>query len=363
MNTHNKKLNVYIDTPYWYIRPKNTDWKYTLSLKGMVDYSPITISYSREISLVVEENLQWFKRKFFKSGAPSFQRVLETSAFPLRKPDIIYSHGRFPITETTIPVVWFNGVVDPAMRISSGISASAIEEQYNQMRSTFERAAIVLCPTQAFANRHSERFPNLSKKFQYAPFFLNHIKTITDTECSDKHAQDEEIRFLFVGREARRKGLDIVIEAFEKLKTTTTKKIELLVVTNDPIMKKKYGGIAGITWYENLPNTKTMDLMRKAHVFVMPSRYESYGLVYIEAMASGCAVIATPWESQVEIFDQGASGALSLPDIKSLTIAMNTMCDSILRNKIALNGLNKCRREYTPEAVSMLHHRLFSSAL
>jgi len=36
------------------------------------------------------------------------------------------------------------------------------------------------------------------------------------------------------------------------------------------------------------------ELYRKAHVFVMPSLVEGFGLVYLEALAAGCHCIYTP---------------------------------------------------------------------
>lgn len=361
MNSKKKPIKFYVDTPYWYARPKNTDWRYTFAVKGMSSYEPFLVNYSREFRLVVEENFHWIERRLLRKNNRSLERTLSLSAISWCNPDILYSHGRFPVTTGNVPVAWLHGVVDPGMRIRSGVSASSIEYEYKRMRQTFERAAAVLCPTQAFAIRHSEKFPDISKKFQYAPFFLNHVEAITEEACIKKHMDDERIRFLFVGRDAYRKGLDLLLLALNEIPEPTRKKIALDVVTNDRVAWRQFGHIEGITWYQELSKMEVVDLMQRAHVFVMPSRFETYGLVYIEAMASGCAVISTNWESQREIFDGGECGFLTGSDVTAIAAAIENCCCAEIRIEKALNGVRKFSREYSPASVSARHYDVFSS--
>lgn len=356
-----KKINIYIDTPYWFVRPKNTDWQYTLSLKGMQEHAPLISHYSKEHTLVLEENISWLKRKLKKNQKNTLQRTLKSSVFSWCEPDIIYSHGNFPITDPNIPTVWLYGVTDPDMRVKSGASLSAIESEYNIMKPSFDRASVVLCPTRAFAHRHMERFPKIADKFKYAPFFLNHIQSIEDNFCIEKHNDDEIIRFLFVGREAHRKGLDIIVEAFNNIPEYLKKIIRLDIVSNEVKSKLTNPSNKHIHWHSELSKQGVLELMRKSHVFLMPSRFETYGFVYLEAMASGCAVISASWESQREIFDMGKSGLLVNSNSKEVEAAIINMCDKDQRLMLAINGLNKFKTEYSPAAVSMRHHQIFSS--
>ena len=50
--------------------------------------------------------------------------------------------------------------------------------------------------------------------------------------------------------------------------------------------------IKGVTFLGNVPHDDMPGLMRKSTVFVHGSRYESFGIVLVEAMASGLPVVA-----------------------------------------------------------------------
>ena len=64
---------------------------------------------------------------------------------------------------------------------------------------------------------------------------------------------------------------------------------------------------AYITHVSNITRSVLDELMRGAHVFAMISRQESFGLVFVEALAGGCAVLAPRRAAQMDIFgDCGA---------------------------------------------------------
>jgi glycosyltransferase involved in cell wall biosynthesis len=71
-----------------------------------------------------------------------------------------------------------------------------------------------------------------------------------------------------------------------------------------------------------------------ADVFVMPSKKEGFGIVFIEAMACGLAVIGGNQDGSVDALRNGEMGTLINPDnMDELIIAINNQ----LLNKITLN--------------------------
>jgi glycosyltransferase involved in cell wall biosynthesis len=53
------------------------------------------------------------------------------------------------------------------------------------------------------------------------------------------------------------------------------------------------------------------DYYRMADVFVFPSRWETFGIVMIEAMACGTPVAAYPCQGPLDVVDEGITGCLN----------------------------------------------------
>ncbi|MGW8567315.1 glycosyltransferase family 4 protein [Isoptericola sp. NPDC055881] len=103
----------------------------------------------------------------------------------------------------------------------------------------------------------------------------------------------DERTVLFVGHEHDRKGLPALLDAVARVPGT-----RLLVVGGDPAMiatARRRAAAAGVaarcTFTGPLPDV--VEAMHAADVFCLPSAYESCGLVYLEALATGLPVVAT----------------------------------------------------------------------
>ncbi len=95
-------------------------------------------------------------------------------------------------------------------------------------------------------------------------------------------------RVLFVGRNDPRKGLDVAIEAVTMIRRHHPS-VELVVVTRDEVEPRD-----GVSVRRGMEDDEKARLLASAEVFVAPNRGgESFGLVVAEAMAAGCAVVAS----------------------------------------------------------------------
>ncbi|MCG8550306.1 MAG: glycosyltransferase family 4 protein [Desulfobacterales bacterium] len=67
-----------------------------------------------------------------------------------------------------------------------------------------------------------------------------------------------------------------------------------------------------------LPHETLARLMRKSHLFVLPSFFEGLPLVLMEALSSGCRILTTALPGTRELFEQARSGMVDLLELPSL---------------------------------------------
>ncbi|MDY8108156.1 glycosyltransferase family 4 protein [Fulvimarina sp. 2208YS6-2-32] len=127
-------------------------------------------------------------------------------------------------------------------------------------------------------------------------------------------AGDGPVELLFVGRPERRKGFDCLTGAVEILSKAAIKgalpafRLRLVGVTNRDIdgLSDDARRCVEALGFQSEPDLDA--LYRAAHIVVAPSRYESFGLVYQEALAFGRPVVALAQDaSALKVI--GASGA------------------------------------------------------
>lgn len=129
-------------------------------------------------------------------------------------------------------------------------------------------------------------------------------------EFSDTSKGEPQKRFnlLFVGNDLQRKGGYDVLQVFLE---SLTEQAELHLVTNDPIECEH----AKVRIHKNVKaySPKWVELYQQADVFVMPTYFDGFGWVFIEAMAAGLPVIATQINAIPEIVTHGETGFLIKP--------------------------------------------------
>ncbi len=93
----------------------------------------------------------------------------------------------------------------------------------------------------------------------------------------------------------------------------------------------------GVEVLGRVSDTELTELYRSAWVFCLPSSYEGFGIPYVEAMAAGCPVVATPNPGAREVLDEGRYGLLVDPDRVGDTIA-ELLLDPGRRQEMATRG-------------------------
>ena len=138
------------------------------------------------------------------------------------------------------------------------------------------------------------------------PIFVYEHGVDHETWSPVRRQVEDTMKFLHVGGEAVRKGLDITQKAFN-LAFPNNEDVELIIKQNSPAWKiPSYGRKRVIT--ELLSLTELVGLYREAHVFVYPSWGEGFGLTPLQAMASGMPTICTEsWAPYADFIEMPVS--------------------------------------------------------
>ncbi len=139
---------------------------------------------------------------------------------------------------------------------------------------------------------------------------------------------------LFVGTSGGRKRGQFLADVFQSQVLPRVPDAELWAVTDKPLEGN------GIVNFGRVSFGELIDLFRRAWVFSLPSTYEGFGVPYIEAMASGTAVVASPNPGAVEVLDEGRYGVLAGDAGLGAAIA-EMLVDDVRRAAYEATGLQR----------------------
>lgn len=138
-----------------------------------------------------------------------------------------------------------------------------------------------------------------------------------------ERAKIDELRILFLGNVMYRKGLHTLLEAVKGLKS----KVKVDVVgslTSEPAYTRlmqelitKHDLSSLVFLHGSLDKEPLIEKLKQAHVLVVPSSYEGFGIVYLEGMGFGLPAIGTTAGAAGEIIEHGKTGYLIAPDDSS----------------------------------------------
>lgn len=154
-------------------------------------------------------------------------------------------------------------------------------------------------------------------------------------------AASTEGSILAMGRLVPQKGFDVLLDAFACLRREAPG--WKLVILGDGVERETLQAQAcalGVAKHVSLPGVveDPFPMLAGADIFVLSSRFEGYPNALCEAMACGCAVVATDCPSgPAEIVEDGSNGLLVAPeDATALSQAMRRLIvDPRLRRSLA----------------------------
>ncbi len=158
---------------------------------------------------------------------------------------------------------------------------------------------------------------------------------------------------LFVGRMTHQKGPDLLLESIPQVIRTNPQARAVFV--GDGYMKPQLEWRAhqlGLSYATRFlgysAEEDILDLYKACETVCVPSRNEPFGLVVLEAMASGKPVVVTHGGGPEEIIDHEVTGVKVFPNPSSIAWGINYMFSDHLRAKeLGTNGKKKASKDFS----------------
>lgn len=230
---------------------------------------------------------------------------------------------------------------------------------------------MTLCPSTAASKSCQEvGITNVQK----IPFYGINVSTYSPSRRSRKwlepwlsvKEQDNKI-LLFLGRLGFEKRVDLLLEAFARLKTRN-QKCSLIIAGDGPVdvveqLKRLAEQVPNIHFTGFILGETKANLLASCDVFCSPSPYETFGRTVVEAMASGIPVVTVNSGAVSEYIVDGVNGYLVPPnDVEGLANGIEKVL-SINNTEIvqrALKDANQFSVEQGCENLNNYYQQLLS---
>lgn len=194
------------------------------------------------------------------------------------------------------------------------------------------------------------------KKLELINNGISSQKRILSTEFK---VNSSKINLLFVGRFDRQKGLDILIDFFKTYKTTNVQ----LYIIGDNVLKNNQveipENIINIGWIDNEKLDSYYELFDGV---IIPSRWEGFGLVAIEAMKNKKPIIVSDRGSLPDLVNNDNGYVFSLNNLGTLRMILNNLNKKELEIK-GLNGYKYFVQNFTSEMMNEKIIKLYKQIL
>lgn len=232
---------------------------------------------------------------------------------------------------------------------------SALGEAFGATRLARKLSQLSLYPLEFLAGKMASKSTAIScNTLRHLPVTDTVIPCGVDLETfkpSNKKSANPSI--LFVGTLGGRKRGQLLVDVFKSHVKPIITHAELWMVCQEEVQEE------GITWFGKVPLEELIALYQRAWAFCLPSSYEGFGIPYIEAMACGTPVVATPNPGAREVLKDGEFGIICSEDELGQTL-IDLLQNAVLRQKLIRSGLDHVR-QYSWEKVASCYEQIYTS--
>jgi rhamnosyl/mannosyltransferase len=291
--------------------------------------------------------------------APGMPAVIRAAAAASQRPDVFHLHFPYPWGDTS----WLlAGSPGPAVLTyhSDIVRQRVLGTAYRPlMRRVLERIDRIIVGSPAMIE-HTEALAPFVEKCRVVPFGIDTVRfeptSATRSRAAELHAAHKRPVVLFVGRLIYYKGVDVLLRAMTEVEA------DLVLIGNGPLqgglrsLASSLGIAERVTFLPPVEDAELAAWYRAAAVFCLPSvaRTEAYGLVQLEAHASGTPVVSTDLPTGVPWVNPDGETGLVVPpgDASALAGALrNLLSDEGLRARMGAQARARALATFGVEAM------------
>lgn len=215
-----------------------------------------------------------------------------------------------------------------------------------QLELAYKNASKIACRSEVLRQKFLKLYPEYENKTFVA--FSGIDKNLVTKRYLKKEGK---YKVITCANLIRRKNVDKVILACEKFDN-----LDLTVIGDG----KEFARLKSISNKPNflghLSNEQVLEKMRESDIFILPSENETFGMVYLEAMAAGCITVGLKNDGIDGIIKDGVNGFLTEKDRLENTIERILNSDNL--DEILENSYNTILN-YTKEAAAINYSSFF----
>lgn len=150
---------------------------------------------------------------------------------------------------------------------------------------------------------------------------LTNEKTEDKGQLFQKMNQDEGIKLLYIGRLEKRRNIPFILDILKAVLDNRVMARLYIIGTGDPKYSRyifnyaaKIGLQEHIIWNECIEQKYLSEIYKLADFFLLPTLYEIFGMVLLEAMYYETVAISTPNGGSSELISNGMNGFILKAD-------------------------------------------------
>jgi glycosyltransferase involved in cell wall biosynthesis len=173
---------------------------------------------------------------------------------------------------------------------------------------------------------------------------------------------------LYLGRQESSKGIDCLISAFENL--NKERPLAHLIIAGakgsySKQLQKFLNTHSSINIMDDVTELVKAELLKLSDILVLPSQYESFGIVFLEAWSFKKPVVGADIGAVASVIENGKDGLLFKPNnANDLTEKIKTLLNSAaLRCEMGFAGYEKVMKNYTWPIISARFRDVYEEAI